>query len=119
MSGVDLTGDAQLRRALDGAADALGDLAVVNATVADLIRTSAIPRVPIRTGRLAGSLTATGTGTDATVSSLVPYAVPVHAGVPALHMPPRPFLTGAVEDATGRIEDAYLAVVDDAFGAVA
>lgn len=112
-----LDGARELRAALDSTVDVLEDLTTVHDQVAQLVRMSAIPRVPVRTGRLAGSLTAAGTVSGAEVTTLVPYAHPVHGGVPSRGIAPRPFLTTAVADVQPQVEDLYLAAIDRALGA--
>jgi hypothetical protein len=113
---VELTGAADLKAVLDATVTVLEDLTAVNTDVAQLIRMSAIPRVPVRTGKLAGSLTPSGTAAGAEVTSMVPYAHPVHGGVPAKRIAPSPFLTSAVADVQPQIEELYLAAIDNALG---
>jgi hypothetical protein len=115
---LELDGATALRKSLDAAGEALGDLTGPNKVIAQRVLASAIPRVPVRTGRLVGSLQPHATATVATVTTAVPYAWPVHSGVPARNIGPHPFLTGALSDTEEAIVDVYLEAVDDALAGV-
>lgn len=120
MSGatLELVGAAALRSSLAAAAESLTDLTAVHTVVAQRVLAAAIPRVPIHTGRLVGSLQPSGTAAAATVTTAVPYAWPVHSGVPSRHIAPHPFLTTALSDTEDAVVDLYLATVEDALAEV-
>jgi hypothetical protein len=114
VTSLQLQGADALRGQLGAAGDDLDDLSATNRIVAQQLLASAIPRVPIATGHLVGSLRATSTATTATVETLVPYAHPVHGGVPAKHIRPRPFLYDALDATTDQVLDTYEQAVDAA-----
>lgn len=113
-----LEGADRLERTLADAAAALGDLSAVNGQVADLVLSRARPRVPIRTGRLVGSLRGTGTPAGADMGSSLVYAGPIHNGWPAHHITANPFITDAVRGSIDAVLDVYMGAVEDALGGV-
>lgn len=104
MSGetIRVEGLAQLRtklKALDGGLDGL--LKSVNLEAANLVKDAAKARAPKRTGRLAASIRASGTKTQAVVrvgGSQIPYAGPIHFGWAKHNIKPQPFLFDALDD---------------------
>ena len=75
---VTVHGADRLARTLNDAARKVKAMAAANRDVAAGIRNAAHP--PVRSGRLASSLTATGTDTEATVSSGLVYAPVIEHG---------------------------------------
>jgi len=117
-TGVEVQGARTLARTLDNAAAELLDLSDVNDQVARIINAKAATLAPRRTGRLAASLRATSEPGAAVMGSAVPYAPPVHWGVPAKTIKPRPFLTDAVRLTEPQWMGAYTTEVEDIIGKV-
>jgi hypothetical protein len=81
---------------MDSAVRELEDLTRTNREVAQSAARGAASRAPVRTGALRGSITGTGSGERATVRAGVPYAGPVHWGVPSRGVAPNPFISAAM-----------------------
>ena len=83
---VQLVGYRELRRDLRKMGDeAIAGLKQVNKEAADLVADTARPDIPVRSGRLKGTLRTTGTVRGGVVRmgrKAVPYAGPVHFGWP-------------------------------------
>lgn len=97
--------------ALSGIAAGLDDLHEASNETARIVVATARRMVPHRTGRLMMSIRGTGTGSTATIATNVPYALPVHFGVPGHNQKAQPFLLGALMREQPRIVDAYAANV--------
>lgn len=110
---IKLAGAGPLVASLDAAADDLADMTAVNLQIATRLRADALPRVPVRTGRLVGSLTTVADPVSAAVTSAVPYANPVHSGVPSRGIPASPFLATSLEANTAGIVDLYTTTAQD------
>jgi hypothetical protein len=126
---VKVEGLKELRRNLKRVDAGLSkELRVANLEAAKEVVREARPDVPVRSGRLARSLRANATQSDARVkagSAAVPYGSTIHFGrlignvgsPPGNHKGPnlvagRPFITDAVHDSKGRIVDVYQARID-------
>jgi len=108
---IQLQGYKQLRRDMKELGDeAVAGLKQVNKEAADLVADTARPDVPVRSGRLKGTLRTTGTLRGGVVRigrKAVPYAGPVHFGWPSRPNPgkgirggpiaPNPFLYEATD----------------------
>lgn len=108
---IELQGYRQLRRDMKNLGDeAVAGLKQVNKDAADLVADTARPDVPVRSGRLKGTLRTTGTLRGGVVRigrKAVPYAGPVHFGWPSRPNPakgqrggpiaPNPFLYEAMD----------------------
>jgi hypothetical protein len=105
---LEVQGAERLAATLDAAAAELTRLAATNRAVASAILGAARP--PVRTGRLAASLTATGTDREAVVSSSVRYAPYVERR--------RGFLEAAARSQQDRAVSLHLEHVDAALGDV-
>jgi hypothetical protein len=105
---IEVKGADRLASTLAGAATELRAMAATNRAVAAAILAAAHP--PILTGRLAGSLTAAGTDTEATVSSNLRYA-PIQEAR-------RHFLAGALAATEGTAVSLHLDHVNDALAGV-
>jgi hypothetical protein len=83
---IQLVGYKALRRDLRQFGDeAVAMLKQVNKEAADMVADTARPNIPVRTGRLAGTLRTTGTTRGGVVRlgrKAVPYAGPIHFGWP-------------------------------------
>lgn len=100
MSGarVEVIGDKALSATLAIAAHRLGDMSGPGRAAASTVYGSARSRTPVRTGRLAGSLTRAVSDTEAVVSSGLVYAPVIHFGWRRHHIRPHPFLYSALDD---------------------
>ena len=108
---IQLEGYRQLRRDMKRLGDeAVAGLKQVNKDAADLVADTARPDIPVRSGRLKGTLRTTGTVRGGVVRlgrKAVPYAGPVHFGWPNRPNPakgqrggpirPNPFLYEATD----------------------
>lgn len=112
---VEVEGARQLRATLKRAGDDLGDLAATHAEIGRLVASVGRTGAPKRTGRLAGSVRASGTKTTATVragGASIPYAGPIHYGWAAHNISPNPFLTSAAHNTESIWTRIYLNAVD-------
>jgi hypothetical protein len=92
---VKVEGARELRRAMKGAGQSLKDLTSVHRDVGQVVMNAA--QAPVRTGRLQASMKSAPTGTKARVSSTLPYAAPIHWGVPSRNLSPNPWISRAAE----------------------
>lgn len=111
-SGLEVGGGAKLRRALNRAADNLGDLTSMHKRVAEVARGPAASRAPRDSGALEDSLVAEGFRTRALVRSRLRYAGFVHWGTQ--HLEARPFALEAV----AATQPLWLAVYDRELDAI-
>lgn len=108
----------ELRRELRRIADkGLNDaLKAANKEIADEVIARALPRVPVRTGRLRASVRGSGTLAGAVGkagSARVPYAAAIHWGrKKGGVIEGRPFLTDAAHEVEQHASDTYLAEID-------
>lgn len=103
--GVEVEGMAGFRRALDRAADTIGDLTEPNAQAAAIVgQTVRDTTAPRKTGALARSTSWHGTREGSVIESGVRYAAAVHAR--------NPFIRRAFEQTEERWADVYLAHVE-------
>lgn len=108
---VEVEGAKQLRKALTEMGDeAVADLKSVNLEAAELVAAAARPLVPTRTGKLQGSVRASGTKTRGSVKAgfkKIPYAGPIHFGWPDRNISPQPFLYDAIDRRRDEVMQAY------------
>ena len=124
---LELVGYRELRRDLRKLGDeAIAGLKEVNKEAADIVATAARPMVPVRSGRLKGTLRTTGTTRGGIVRmgrKAVPYAGPIHFGWPSRPNPakgwrggpiePNPFLYDAMDRRVPEVMAAYMAYLED------
>lgn len=109
---------ADLRRALRQIGDKglTKELAQANKTAAQVVVDVALPRVPVRSGRLRAAVRALGSqkeGRAVAGSARVPYAAAIHWGRKRGGViQGRPFLSDAAEAASEKAADVYLEAVD-------
>lgn len=96
MTGVTVTGEDEVARALRGVADDLGDPRLVD-EVTDRGRTLAAELAPRLTGALAGSITTARTSTGGVIESRSEYAGAQNSGVPSRNIPATRFMDRAAE----------------------
>lgn len=96
--GVQVIGADRLARTLLAAAEDLTHLDAATAKTSRAIQTRARTRTPKVSGRLASSLSATSTGTEAAVSSGVVYSAVIHYGWPGHNIRANPFLVPTAEE---------------------
>jgi phage gpG-like protein len=94
---VTVQGDTRLKATLAAASASLAHMDAATGTTAQLVRGRAVGAAPKRTGRLAGSLSATSTGDTARVSSGQVYAGVIHYGWAARGIRAHPFLVPVAE----------------------
>lgn len=118
---VQIVGYRELRRDLRKLGDeAIAGLKQVNQEAADIVATAARPEVPVRSGRLLGTLRTTGTTRGGIIRmgrKAVPYAGPIHFGWPSRPNPakrwrggpiePNPFLYDAMDRRVPEVMAAY------------
>jgi len=121
-----LIGYRELKRDLRRMGDeAIADLKRVNKEAADMVADTARPEIPVRSGRLKGTLRTTGTMRGGVVRmgrKAVPYAGPIHFGWPSRPAPargwrggpiaPNPFLYEAMDKRVGDVMDTYMAYLE-------
>ena len=121
-----LIGYRELKRDLRRMGDeAVADLKRVNKEAADMVADTARPEIPVRSGRLKGTLRTTGTMRGGVVRmgrKAVPYAGPIHFGWPNRPAPargwrggpiaPNPFLYEAMDKRVGDVMDTYMAYLE-------
>lgn len=121
-----LIGYRELKRDLRRMGDeAIADLKRVNKEAADMVADTARPEIPVRSGRLKGTLRTTGTMRGGVVRmgrKAVPYAGPIHFGWPNRPAPargwrggpiaPNPFLYEAMDKRVGDVMDTYMAYLE-------
>jgi hypothetical protein len=107
---VQVRGAAEFRKAMKGMGADLKDLTAANKEAAELVARDARQRVPIRSGKLVGSIRTKATKTRAEVlagSNTIPYAGVIHFGWPAHGIAPQPFLYDAADDRTDDVVNLY------------
>jgi hypothetical protein len=103
----------ELRRAVVRARDKeIGrELRAVNRSIAQRIVDRALPRVPVRSGRLRSSVKAIATQSSASgkagSASRVPYAPAIHWGWPRRNITANRFLTDAAADVEQGVVEEY------------
>jgi hypothetical protein len=98
------------------AGEALADLTAVSGRAGDLAIGAA--RVPVRTGRLAGSLTSVPSPAGVSLQSSLVYAGPIHNGWPAHNIAANPFLANAVTARQDGIVGLYADELETVIGRV-
>lgn len=112
---VKVEGARELAATAHHAADSLGDLSTANGRAGDYVAQLARGMAPVRSGRLAASIRADRSTTEATVTAggaTVPYAGPIHWGWPARNIAAQPFLVDALTAAESSVVNIYGATVD-------
>lgn len=118
---LELVGYRQLKKELRQLGDeAVASLKQTNKEAADLVADTARPDIPVRSGRLKGTLRTTGTMRGGVVRmgrKAIPYAGPVHFGWPNRPNPakgwrggpiaPNPFLYEAMDRRVGEVMAIY------------
>lgn len=115
---VEVVGAARCAATMAAAAARLSHLDGATSSTSRLVQSRARGNAPKRTGRLAGSLVAASTGTEARVSSGVVYAGVIHYGWAAHNIRANPFLVPAAEDSTPVWRRFYVADVNTALAMV-
>jgi len=108
---IQVTGAKELRKALRRMGDDLSDMKAIHKAAADKVADRARERVPIRSGKLRGTIRSTASKRRAGVSAgrkLVPYAGPIHFGWPAHNISPQPFLYEALDDRRSAVVNLYV-----------
>lgn len=104
-----------------GADDLLAELKLANQEAARDVENTARPEVPVRTGRLVGSLRSSGTQRAGIVrigKASVPYAGPIHFGWPKRNIKPQPFLYEALDRRANEIQRLYYERVEKLLEAI-
>lgn len=109
--GPRVLGEDRLAATLGQVADDLDALRDADRAVATLVFAAATERVPVRTGALRASGTPAVVEGVATVSYSLPYANPIHWGVPERHIKAQPWLVSAARDREPEVLGAYEAAV--------
>jgi hypothetical protein len=104
---IEVRGGPELRRALRALQADLGDLSALHKEGAEVVRAQAAIEAPKLSGRLAGSLRASGTRTKGRVISSVPYALPIHYGWRRRHIAPNRFGDRAISKTQARVLATY------------
>lgn len=113
---IRITGHREVRRAIGRISSemdknsAKGALKEMNLEAATIVKKKADGLVPVRTGRLAATLRASGTQKSARVRAgfkRVPYAGVVHFGWPARNIRPQPFLYEALDSRRAEVLAVY------------
>lgn len=118
---VKVDGVDRLRRTLIAAGATLEDLKAVHDKVGELVERRADPRVPRRSGRLAGTLRHAGQKGAAVIRegrASVPYAGVQEYGWRARGIPAQPHIRPAIADSEDAIRAAYLDGIDDTLAKV-
>lgn len=112
--GVRVEGARELRAALKRAGEDVGDLKAAHADAASIVATFAGASAPRRSGRLAGSIRASGTTSKAIVrvgKKSVPYASVIHWGWARRGIRANPFVSEAAQRTEPRWVDIYTTAV--------
>lgn len=117
-TGFTVRGGDELARTMHAAALELDDLSAVNDRVGALVLARARPRVPVRSGRLVGSLRAVPDPGAVTMGSSLVYAGPIHNGWPAHHIAANPFLSDATRASQSQLVGLYTAELEDVVAGV-
>lgn len=108
---LQVAGARQLRAAMKRAGVDVQDLKDAHRKIADDVAAEAAPHAPRRTGRLAGTVRASGTASAAIVRagrSSVPYAGPIHWGWQARGITAQPWIYEAGQDRFDHSQDLIL-----------
>lgn len=112
-SKIQIAGLRETQKALkDLGDDCRNDLKPAHKEAAEVIVEGSKRYVPVRSGRLAGSIRALATRTSGKVragSAAVPYAGPIHFGWPARRIKPQPFIYDAMDERRQEVYDIYAA----------
>lgn len=111
---LQVDGARQLRASLKRAGIDVQDLKAAHKQVADMVAEKSAPRAPRRTGRLAGSVRASGTASAAIVRAgrkAVPYAGPIHWGHESRGIAAQPWLAETAERTQETWENTYLKAI--------
>jgi hypothetical protein len=98
-AGIKVAGLKQAIKALQAVGVPADEIKTANANAAELVLAAARPLVPVRSGRLVGTLRVGKALNKATVSAgraSVPYANPIHWGWFKKHIQPQPFFVKAL-----------------------
>lgn len=109
---VQVQGVRALRSALRKAGQSLDDLRTVNASAARVVETAARGQVPVRSGRLKGSLRSSGTKTAGIVragGARVPYAGVIHWGWPRRNIAARMYIVDPAHTTEPTWTNLYMA----------
>lgn len=105
-----------LRRTLKRAGVDVQDLKDAHKAAAEIVRVAAAPHTPRRTGRLAGTLKASGAQSIAKVTAgtprTVPYAGVIHWGWKRRHITAQPWITDAAQSTEPRWQNTYLDAIE-------
>lgn len=115
---VELEGATNVKRGLSELADGLTDMSPAHRPVGAMVRAAGALRAPKRSGRLAGSLTATTQPDAAVITSSLVYAGVIHYGWPGHHIAANPFLFTAAQSAESSWSRVYLARVTQLVNAI-
>lgn len=114
---VEIEGGKQFRAAATAAGkDAVDDLKAANKSAAEVVKTAALPIVPVMTGALKNSVRTSGTKTAGVVraaSARIPWGPPIHWGWAARNIAPRPFLYEALDSRRDEVMATYVKQVDE------
>lgn len=103
-------GARRLRATLRAAGDNLDGLKAANQAVADVVTQRTRSKVPVRSGRLRGTVRGSGTKTAAVVRAgykSLPYGGPIHWGWPARKIKAQPFMVDAAHETENRWRRLY------------
>lgn len=107
---IQVEGADQAAAVLAGIGDGLDKLAPPEA--AAVLVAEARRRAPRRTGALSSSITGTTVGHEIRVGTAIRYGWPIHSGVPARGIVPRPFLEQAIQAKQSAVTAEYAKDVD-------
>jgi hypothetical protein len=113
--GIRVEGARQLRSSMRRAGLDLDELKATHDRVAQLVAGRGRSSAPVRTGKLAGTVRASGTKTAAVIRAgyaRVPYANPIHWGWPRRGIPANPWLSEAAQASEPAWIGIYTAEVD-------
>lgn len=108
---TEVEGVTRLRFTLGRFGDDLDDLEAADNASARLLQQRARGAAPVRTGRLAASLTATVKADAAGVGSPLVYARVQEYGAPSINVPAQPYLRPALANSQRAVVDLYRADV--------
>lgn len=107
----------ELRKAFEQAEDDVNKrLAQANLLAAQVVVQRALPKVPVRSGRLKASVKALGSKRRGEVKAggkKVPYANTIHWGSRRRGIKARPFLHDAARESEARVRQVYERAIDD------
>lgn len=108
---LEIEGQRELRRTLKAAGDDLSDLKAAHKEAAEIASDGSEPLAPRLSGKLAGSIRAGATKTQAVIRAgrkSVPYAGPIHWGWKARGIEPHAFLA----DGAKRTESQWIPIFE-------